>query len=163
MPPFESTLAAAMHTLGNEPETIQQAKPCPDWPKWEEALGHESAQHKSLGTWKLVELPPHLNTIGSCWVLCYKVDSTGKFVKYKGQLVAQGFSQAEGIDYNETFSPTAKLSVICTITFSQSTYINRILHHFSLHDANLLLTPMDPHHWLTKAQCPSTPCKYELM
>ena len=42
----------------------------------------------------------------------YKHDASGNIVACKTRLVAQGFSQAEGIDYNETFSPTAKLSAI---------------------------------------------------
>jgi len=76
-------LAAAMHTIG-ELETIQQSKLCSNWPEWEEALKHKIAQHKSLGTWKLVQLPQHANIVGSCWVFCYKVDLTDKIVKYKG-------------------------------------------------------------------------------
>ena len=50
-----------------------------------------------------------------------------------------------------------------TIAFSQAAYIERILCCFNLKDANLLSTLMDPHHQLTKAQCPSTPHEYKLM
>ena len=45
----------------------------------------------------------------------YKHDAGGNIIACKTRLVTQGFSQAEGIDYNETFSPTAKLSAIWII------------------------------------------------
>jgi Reverse transcriptase (RNA-dependent DNA polymerase) len=48
-------------------------------------------------------------------VFHYKHDASGMVVAHKTRLVAQGFSQAEGIDYNEVFSPTTKLSAICII------------------------------------------------
>jgi Reverse transcriptase (RNA-dependent DNA polymerase) len=52
---------------------------------------------------------PHLNDF------YLKHDASGKIVAHKTRLVTQGFSQAEGINYNEMFSPTAKLSAICII------------------------------------------------
>ena len=45
----------------------------------------------------------------------YKLNAAGDVASYKVRLVAQGFSQQEGIDYNETFSPMAKLSAICIV------------------------------------------------
>ena len=59
MPPFEFALAVAMHNIGNELQTVQQAKSFPNWPQWEEALKCELTQHKYLGTWKLVKSPTH--------------------------------------------------------------------------------------------------------
>jgi hypothetical protein len=69
-------------------------------------------QHANLRTWDLVEPPDGVNIVGSKLVFHYKHDANGEVVNRKTRLVAQGFSQAEGIDYNETFSPTAKLSAI---------------------------------------------------
>jgi Reverse transcriptase (RNA-dependent DNA polymerase) len=45
----------------------------------------------------------------------------------------------------------------CTISFSQCTYISKILERFSLQDMHLLSNPLDPHHRLTLAQCPDNP------
>jgi Reverse transcriptase (RNA-dependent DNA polymerase) len=53
-----------------------------------------------------------VNIVGSWIVLHYKCNATGQVVSHKARLVTQGFSQAAGIDYNETFAPTAKLSAI---------------------------------------------------
>ena len=50
-----------------------------------------------------------------------------------------------------------------TIMFSQRSYIDKILDHFSLQNAKPSTTPLDPHHQLTLAQCPSTPHQYEDM
>ena len=52
------------------------------------------------------------NIVGSRFVFHYKHDSSSKVAAYKTRLVAQGFLQAAGIDYDETFSPTAKRSAV---------------------------------------------------
>ena len=72
----------------------------------------ELDQHANLQTWDLVEPLNNVNIVGSRLVFHYKHDASGNIVAHKTRLVVQGFSQAEGIDYNETFSPTAKLSAI---------------------------------------------------
>jgi len=61
------------------------------------------------------EIPYGTNIIGSKLIFWYKYDADGKVIAYKTRLIVQGFSQAEGINYNETFSPTAKLSAIHVI------------------------------------------------
>ena len=49
------------------------------------------------------------------------------------------------------------------VMFSQWSYIDKIVQRFSLQSAKPPTTPLDPHHQLTLAQCPSTPCQYEDM
>jgi len=53
--------------------------------------------------------------IGSKWVCKNKYKADGSFDKHKSRLVATGFSQKEGVDYEETFSPTAKWATIWTL------------------------------------------------
>ena len=69
---------------------------------------------QSNDTWKLVDLPPGKNTIGSRWVLKTKYNSDGSVYKYKARLVAQGFSQKQGIGY-DVFAPVVKYAryVLC--------------------------------------------------
>ena len=55
----------------------------------------------------LVELPPSCNPIGTKWVFKNKQGEDGVVVYNKARLVAQGFYQKEGIDYEETFAPIA--------------------------------------------------------
>ena len=62
--------------------------------------------------WDLVEFPTRINLIASKWVFKKKLNAKGKVEKYKARLVAKGYSQVEGIDFGEIFSPVAKLTSI---------------------------------------------------
>uniref|UniRef100_A0AAG5CP00 Reverse transcriptase Ty1/copia-type domain-containing protein n=1 Tax=Anopheles atroparvus TaxID=41427 RepID=A0AAG5CP00_ANOAO len=59
-------------------------------------------------TWELVQLPPHRKAIGSKWIFKRKADEDGNLVRYKARLVAQGFSQKFGTDYDLVFAPVVK-------------------------------------------------------
>ena len=50
--------------------------------------------------------------VGNRWVLTQKFNELGEFKRYKARCVAKGFKQKEGIDYQETFSPTGRLSTL---------------------------------------------------
>ena len=63
-------------------------------------------------TWDLTPLPSRKKPIGCKWVYKVKYNADGTLDKYKARLVAKGFSRREGIDYEETFVPTTKMSTI---------------------------------------------------
>jgi hypothetical protein len=62
--------------------------------------------------WEFVDPPPGCKPIGTKWVWKKKEEEKGEVVRNKSRLVAQGYSQKEGIDYEETFAPVARLEAI---------------------------------------------------
>ena len=65
--------------------------------------------------WTLTELPEGRKVIGSKWVFKVKHNADGSVEKHKARLVAQGFSQKHGVDYDETFSPVVRFESIRTV------------------------------------------------
>ena len=95
-----------------ESKTIQQALSGLNSKEWFEAKKEEMNSMESNRVWDLVDLPPSRKTIGNKWVLNikHKVDET--IDKYKDRLVAKGYTQYKGIDYEETFSPVVRFASI---------------------------------------------------
>lgn len=75
--------------------------------KWIEAAKDEISSLAENQTWTLVTLPEGKKLVSSKWIFKIKLDSEQN-VKYKARLVARGFSQTYGIDYEETYAPVAK-------------------------------------------------------
>lgn len=99
---------AAVESL-YEPTTYQEAN---SDPLWRQAIAEElQALHKAH-TWDLVDPPPRKSLVGCKWVFKIKTQSDGSVERYKARLVAQGFKQEYGIDYEETFAPVARLTSV---------------------------------------------------
>ncbi|CAJ2642238.1 unnamed protein product [Trifolium pratense] len=79
---------------------------------WIVAMQEELNQFQRNDVWTLVPKPSHNNIIGTKWVFRNKLNEQGEVVRNKARLVAQGYSQQEGIDYTETFAPVARLEAI---------------------------------------------------
>ena len=62
--------------------------------------------------WELVPRPDGVNVIGIKWMFKNKSDEYGTIIRNKSRLVAQGYTQVEGIDFDETFAPVARLESI---------------------------------------------------
>ncbi|KAL5854459.1 hypothetical protein ACOSQ4_004261 [Xanthoceras sorbifolium] len=105
-------------TRAAEPKSYSEAAA---HPKWQEAMSYELQDLQANGTWSLVPLPVGKSPIGCKWVFKIKHRSDGSIERYKARLVAKGFTQLEGIDYQDTFSPTAKIiSVRCLLALAAS-------------------------------------------
>ena len=76
------------------------------------AMQEELNQFERNNVWELVPNPEHQSIIGTKWVFRNKMDEFGVVVRNKARLVAQGYNQEEGIDFNETFAPVARLESI---------------------------------------------------
>ncbi|KIO08044.1 hypothetical protein M404DRAFT_78898, partial [Pisolithus tinctorius Marx 270] len=119
-----------------EPSSLAEARRHPDWPRWEEGIREELDTLKEAGTWELVDLPSGANIVGSKWVFRAKKDAAGNVVRYKARLVAQGFSQVEGIDYFDTFAPVATLASI-RVVLAMAARSNLELHQIDIKGAYL--------------------------
>ena len=93
-----------------DPPSVKVAKKQKDWPEWEVSIKVELDIHKKLDTSELVTAPPTANIIGSWIIRCYKLDNDGKIriSSCKSRLVAQGFTQQQGINFNDTFFPNSQ-------------------------------------------------------
>ncbi|GJT06088.1 putative ribonuclease H-like domain-containing protein [Tanacetum coccineum] len=77
-----------------------------------EAMQEELLHFKLQEFWTLVELPNEKRAIGTKWVFKNKKNERGIVIKNKARLVAQGYTQEEGIDYDEVFAPVARIEAI---------------------------------------------------
>ncbi|CAL8150569.1 unnamed protein product [Prunus armeniaca] len=79
---------------------------------WQDTMQSELATLEANHTWSLTPLPHGKKPIGCRWVYKIKRHSDGTIERYKARLVAKGYTQLEGIDYHDTFSPTAKMIIV---------------------------------------------------
>ena len=81
-----------------------------DWPSWQDAINAKLKSLEGARTWNLVEHQNGVNVIGCKWVFKIKRNANGEIEKYKAQLVAKGYLQIQGVDYDETYAPVARLA-----------------------------------------------------
>ncbi len=105
----------ALRASIEEPATIQEALSSKYSEQWKAAADSEYQSLMENKTWELVELPQNRKAIGCRWVFRVKYDEKGQVERFKGRLVAKGYSQKYGIDYDETFSPVVRFSSIRTL------------------------------------------------
>jgi hypothetical protein len=79
---------------------------------WNKAMDEELDQIEKNDTWELVPRPKNKNVIGTKWVFRNKLNEDGHVTRNKARLVCKGYTQVEGIDFEETFSPVSRMEAI---------------------------------------------------
>ncbi|KAI3754743.1 hypothetical protein L1987_54533 [Smallanthus sonchifolius] len=103
---------------------------------WIEAMQDELSQFQKLQVWDLVDLPKGFQPIGTRWVFKCKMDDRHVVVKNKARLVVQGFYQQEGLDYNEVYSPVARIEAI-RLFLAYATYVGFKVYQLDVKSAFL--------------------------
>ncbi|KNA09010.1 hypothetical protein SOVF_157600, partial [Spinacia oleracea] len=124
-------LAAVIAAI--EPRTFNEAMKNAGW---REAMQKEIGALEDNETWVMEELPPGKKALGCKWVYKIKFHANGTIERLKARLVIFGNHQFEGIDYNETFAPVAKM-VTVRVFLAVAAAKNWELHQMDVHNAFL--------------------------
>lgn len=123
-------------TCIDAPVTFEEAMNGEYSDEWMDATIEEFCQLQENNTWELVDLPKGRKAIGCKWVFKVKSDASGKLKKFKARLVAQGFSQKYGTDYDQVFAPVSRQSTF-RILLSIAAHKNIDVYHFDAKTAFL--------------------------
>ena len=104
--------------------------------QWEKAMKNEFTSLIKNKTWDLVPRPEDKNIVGNRWVYKIKRDENGSVERFKARLVAKGFTQTEGVDYGEVFSPVARFPTIRSLLAFANAH-NLEIHHMDVTTAFL--------------------------
>ncbi|GJV65426.1 ribonuclease H-like domain-containing protein [Tanacetum coccineum] len=102
------------------------------------------------GTLVITELPVGRKPIGSKWVFKVKYKSTGEVERFKARVIAKGFNQKEGIDYEETFSPVVK--IVLLDVFYLLKYYLELLTDFGMLACKPCGTPIEAKEFVVKGK-----------
>ncbi|GJT78793.1 retrotransposon protein, putative, ty1-copia subclass [Tanacetum coccineum] len=111
---FCLNVEAEEHSLGdlNELTSYKDAMLDPESNKWLDAINAEMQCKIDNKVWVLVNLPPNCKTVGSKWIFKKETNMDGIVHTYKSRLVAKGYTQLYGVDYEETVSPIVDIRAI---------------------------------------------------
>ena len=123
-------------TIHQEPTSFNEARSSPEKDQWSRAMDREMESLRTNEVWELTTLPPGKRAVGSKWVYKVKTGGVGAVERYKARLVAQGFNQRQGADYDETFCPVVRMESFRTLV-ALSTQHNLELHHVDVTTAFL--------------------------
>lgn len=116
-----------------EPRTFSETS---QDPRWMEAMKAEIQALEENKIWKIVQLPPGKSPIGCKWVFKVKYQANGTIERFKARLIAKGYNQHEGVDYQETFSPMVEI-VIVRAVISMATAQDWYLRQMDVYNAFL--------------------------
>ena len=97
--------AGSAECVEEEPNSVEEAK---QKKVWRDAMADELESHRRNNTWELVPQPKGRKVIGSKWVFKVKKNELGQVVKCKARIVAQGFAQKYGVDFDQVYAPVTQ-------------------------------------------------------
>ena len=106
----------------DEPMNYGELMMIPDSTKWLEAMKSEMGSMYENKVWTLVDLPDDRQAIENKWIFKKKTGADDNVTVYEARLVAKGFRQVQGVDYDETFSPVAMLKCVRIMLESAAFY-----------------------------------------
>ena len=115
----------------NEPSNLEEALNSENVLQWRNALDDEYNSLIKNDTLKLVQRPDNVNIVGCRWVFKIKRNSEGHIDRFKARLVAKGFTQTQGVDYGEVFSPVARMTTIRSLLALAN------IHNFEIHQMDV--------------------------
>lgn len=121
--------------VSNVPQTFREAVTSSNSREWIDAMDEEMKSLRDNTTFTLTNLPEGKKAVGGRWVYAIKTNADGSD-KYKARYVAKGYSQELGVDYGETFSPTANLTSV-RVLMQKAAQENLILHQMDVKTAYL--------------------------
>jgi len=122
--------------VDNTPTSIAEAYASSDADDWKEAVQSEMDSILSNGTWELTEQPYGCKPVGCKWIFKKKLMPDGTIDKYKARLVAKGYTQKEGEDFFDTYSPITRLTTIRALISLAASY-GLIIHQTDVKTAFL--------------------------
>ena len=95
----------------DEPTNYEEVMMSPDFTKWLEAMKYEMRSMYENKVWTLIDLPNDQPAMEIKWIFKRKMDAESSVTIYKARIVAKGFRQVQGVDYNEIFSLVSMLKI----------------------------------------------------
>ncbi|WVZ82883.1 hypothetical protein U9M48_030091 [Paspalum notatum var. saurae] len=119
--------------IGDEPASVEEAKASKEWHM---AMLEEMGSIEENKTWSLVDLPRRHRAIGLKWVCKLKRDEHGEIVKHKARLIAKGYVQRQGVDFEEVFAPVARMESV-RVALAMAAHCGWPVHHMDVKSAFL--------------------------
>ncbi|KAG8483132.1 hypothetical protein CXB51_022089 [Gossypium anomalum] len=122
--------------MEDDPINFHQAMKTSNSKKWIDVMKDEHKSMQDNKVWELVPLPEGAKPIGYKWIFKTKRDANGNVERYKARLAAKGYTQKEGIDFTETFSPVSSKDSF-RIIMALAAHFDLELHHMDVKTAFL--------------------------
>lgn len=119
----------------NDPDSYKEAKNSPHWLNWKQAIDNELDAMNKNDVWKVVDKTDQMKPLSTRWVFKTKKAQNNE-VLFRARLVAKGFAQVYGKDFNEIYSPVSTLNTVRTV-IAKAVNSNQLIHQVDVKTAFL--------------------------